>query len=185
MAMTCTMQAPLQPPHLPLNILIAYFSYTGGTKRIAEALSETLRASYNVETVEISPTRKRSYLHWLAYSFIPNSEVNIENAEMDLSGYDGVLLGFPKWTLSCPPLNRFIRTLTNVRKPKFYLFMTCGGFDEHRYLDSLARKLAKMGCNVAETLTVRRESIQRETYAGHIEALVERLSVQLEQEWLP
>ncbi len=174
------MRTPPPSRNLPLNILIAYFSYTGSTKRIAEALSERLRAPYNVETVEISPTRKRSYLHWLAYSFIPNSEVDIENAEVDLSRYDAVLLGFPKWTLSCPPLNRFIRTLTNVRKPKFYLFMTCGGFDEHRYLDSLTHKLAKMGYNVTGTLTVRRESMQRETYAGHIDSLVERVRAQLQ-----
>ena len=85
------------------------------------------------------------YLHWLAYSFVPDSEVEIENPEVELSHYDVVLLGFPKWTFSCPPLNGFVRKLRSLNKPRFYLFMTCGGFDEQRFLDSFTRKLAQDG----------------------------------------
>jgi len=157
------------------RILVAYFSYTGDTRRIAEALSERLRVSYDVETAEIVPTRKRSYLHWLAYSFVPNSEVDIVDAEIELSDYDAVLLGFPKWTFSCPPLNRFIHKLRNIDKPRFYLFMTCGGFDEQRFLDSLTDKLARMGCNVIESLTVKRKQIQRETYAESLDSFAQRI----------
>jgi hypothetical protein len=161
------------------TLLIAYFSYTGDTRRIAEAFLERLRTSYDMDAVEIVPTRKRSYIHWLAYSFVPNSEVDIENAGTDLSRYDAILLGFPKWTFSCPPLNRFIRTLTNLNKPKFYLFMTSGGFDEQRFLDSLTHKLTKMGCNVAKSLTVKRKSVQRETYAQCVDSFVKCMREQL------
>lgn len=161
------------------RLLVAYFSYSGNTKRIAQALAERLRNTCNVETVEITPTRKRSYLHWLAYSFVPDSEVEIENPEMELLRYDAVLLGFPKWTFSCPPLNRFIRKLKNLNKPRFYLFMTCGGFDEQRFLDSMTRKLTKMGCNILESLTVRRKQIQRETYSEAVDSFAKRVQEQL------
>jgi len=157
------------------RLLVAYFSYTGNTRRIAQALSIRLRRSCEVEEVEIIPTRKRSYLHWLAYSFVPDSEVEIENPEMDLSPYDMVLLGFPKWTFSCPPLNRFVRKLRNVTGPKFCLFMTSGGFDEHRFLRALARKLRKMGCNVVECMMVTRKQIRSEMYSASVDSFATRV----------
>jgi hypothetical protein len=161
------------------RLLIAYFSYSGNTRCIAQALAERLRHSHDVETLEIAPTRKRAYLHWLAYSFVPDSEVEIENPEMELSLYDVVLLGFPKWTFSCPPLNRFIRKLKSGNKPRFYLFMTSGGFDEQRFLDNMTRKLTKMGCNILECLTVRRKQIQRETYVESVDSFARRVEKQV------
>jgi hypothetical protein len=156
------------------RLLVAYYSYTGNTKRIAQALAERLR-NFDVGIVEIVPTRRRCYLHWLAYSFVPDSEVEIENPEVELSQYDVILLGFPKWTLSCPPLNRFIRKLRNLNRPRFYLFMTCGGFDEQRFLDSFTRKLTRIGCNITGSLTIERKQIQRETYSTSVDSFVKRI----------
>ena len=161
------------------RLLVAYYSYTGNTKRIAQALADRLQNFCDVETVEIVPTRKRCYLHWLAYSFVPDSEVDIENPEMELSHHDVVLLGFPKWTFSCPPLNRFIRRLRSLSNPKFYLFMTCGGFDAQRFLDSLTHKLVSTGCNIVGSLTIKRKQIQEETYYKPVDSYVERIQEEI------
>jgi hypothetical protein len=171
---------PSELPSLPTSrrkarLLVAYFSYTGNTRRVAKAFAERLRTSCDVETAEIVPTHNRGYLHWLAYSFVPNSEVEIENPEMELSRYDAVLLGFPKWTLSCPPLNRFIRKLRHVNKPKFYLFMTCGGFDEQRFLDTVSNKLKRIGCNIAGSLSLDRKDIRRELHRSSIDLFAKRV----------
>jgi hypothetical protein len=160
------------------RLLVAYFSYSGNTRRIAQALTERLRNFCHVEIVEVVPTRKRSYLHWLAYSFVPDSEVEIENPEMELSCYDVVLLGFPKWTFSCPPLNRFIRKLRCHNKPRLYLFMTSGGFDEQRFLDSITHKLIKTGYNIVGSLAIRRKQIQGETYSKSVDSFVRRIREQ-------
>jgi len=161
------------------RVLIAFFSYTGNTRCIAQALSENLRRSCDVETVEIIPTRRRSYLHWLTYSFVPESQVEIENPQTDLSVYDAVLLGFPKWTFSCPPLNRFLHKLSGFEVPESFLFMTCGGFDEKRYLHSLTEKLANMGFNIIESLTIRRRRIREGTYRPAADAFTERVEESL------
>jgi len=160
------------------RLLVAYFSYTGNTKRVAERLLERLRGSCDVQLIEILPRRKRSYLHWLAYSFVPNSEVEIETPPTDLSGFNSVLLGFPKWTLGCPPLNKFIHQLSGVRVPKFFLFMTCGGFDEKRFLGGFTRKLEKMGCNIVESLTVKRKQIIEEAYHASVDGFAKRVEEQ-------
>jgi hypothetical protein len=106
---------------------------------------------------------------------VPNSEVEIENPAMELSRYDVVLLGFPKWTFSCPPLNRFIRKLRSYTKPRFYLFMTCGGFDERRFLNSFMHKLARSGYNIVGSLAIRRKQIQGGTYSDSVDSFVKRV----------
>jgi len=161
------------------RLLVAYYSYTGNTKRIAQVLAERLRNFFDVEILEIIPTRRRWYLHWLAYSFVPDSEVKIQNPEVELSQYDAVLLGFPKWTFSCPPLNRFIRKLRSLNKPRFYLFITCRGFDEQRFLDNFTHKLAKIGCNVAGSLTIERKQIHGETYRESVDSFAKYIQAQL------
>lgn len=170
-----SVQSTVRKPRL----LVAFFSYTGNTRRVAQALSERLRRSCVIETLEIVPRRKRSYLHWLAYSFVPDSEVEIEDLKMELSAYDAVVLGFPKWTLSCPPLNKFIRKLSGVGVPKFFLFMTCRGFDEARFLRSFTRKLTRIGCNVVESLRVKRRQIFEETYRTSVESFAKRIEQHL------
>jgi hypothetical protein len=161
------------------RVLVAYYSYTGNTKRIAQALADRLQNFCDVKNMEIVPTCKRCYLHWLAYSLVSDSEVGIENSDVELSHYDVVLLGFPKWTFSCPPLNRFIRKLRSVNGPRFYLFMTCGGFDEQRFLDSLTHKLDRMGCNIIGSLTIERKQIQRETYCKSVDSFVKRIQEEI------
>jgi hypothetical protein len=161
------------------RLLVAYYSFTGNTRHIAQALAQRLLDFCDVETVEIIPRRRRCYLHWLAYSFVPDSEVDIENPEMELSHYDVVLLGFPKWTFSCPPLNGFVRKLRSLNKPRFYLFMTCGGFDQQRFLDSFTHKLARIGCDVAGSLTIEREQIHGETYPESVDSFAKYIQAQL------
>ena len=144
-----------------------------------ETLCIALRETFDVEIVEIVPKRKRSYLHWLAYSFVPGSKVEIDNQPMELSDYAGVVLGFPKWTFSCPPLNKFIRGLTGVQVPAFFLLMSCGGFDEKRFMRVFIHELRGVGWNVVDSLTIRRKSIQEGTYMASVESFAKRIEEKL------
>lgn len=162
-----------------MKLLIAFFSYTGKTKQVAEALSERLRKSCEIQITEIVPRRKRLYLHWLAYSFVPGSEVEIDNPPLDVSGYDAVMLGFPKWTFSCPPLNRFIHMLNGFAKAEFFLFMTCGGFDEDRFLRSFTHTLKRMGCNVVGSVKLSRRQISEGDYLVAIDVFARRIEEHL------
>ncbi len=161
------------------RLLCAYFSYTGNTRRAVQFLCTALRATFEVDVVEIVPRHKRSYLHWLAYSFVPGSEVEIENQRMELSEYHGVVLGFPKWTFSCPPVNKFISKLASLQVPVLFLLMTCGGFDEKRFMRSLICRLQGIGCEVADSLTIKREWIHEGTHTILVEPFAKRIEERL------
>ena len=83
------------------KILVAYFSASGVTKRIAENLSDAIGA----DLFEIAPKipYSKADLNWMN----KNSRSSVEMADRsarpeigvrtDLSSYDAVLIGFPIW----------------------------------------------------------------------------------------
>lgn len=142
-----------------MRILISYFSYTSRVEKLAERIAAELKAEHQVTTVRIRPTRERSYPNWLLRSFVPGSSVPIQAVRADLRDFQAVCLGFPKWTFSCPPLNRYLSLITLSDSVRLGLFMSFGGFDEDRYLKALRRRLAERG-RVAATLAVKRDLVE-------------------------
>ncbi|MCR4725691.1 MAG: flavodoxin, partial [Clostridia bacterium] len=83
------------------KILVAYFSASGVTKRVAENLSDAIGA----DLFEIAPKipYSKADLNWMN----KNSRSSVEMADRsarpeigvrtDLSSYDAVLIGFPIW----------------------------------------------------------------------------------------
>ena len=96
------------------NILIAYFSATGTTARIAKELA----ASVHVDTYEIKPEKPYSEKD-LKYKnpfsrcvkeYISRKEVSITGEKPDIQKYDVVILSFPIWFLKQPKIiNTFIK----------------------------------------------------------------------------
>lgn len=81
--------------------LVAYFSAEGTTKRVAEAIAETLGA----DIFEIKPEIPYSSrdLNWMDKRSRSSVEMNDPSSrpamkeDIDISAYDNILLGFPIW----------------------------------------------------------------------------------------
>lgn len=155
------------------NTLLAYYSRTGTTRTVAEAIAETVpelaidrirpasRRSYfsrseNGSMRTSGESSRRSYWNWLARSFVPGSRVAIEPPAHDPADYDTLLLGTPKWTLSCPPVTEYVER-SALQGLRVGLFVTYGGFDEQRYARHLTSTLEEQGATVAARLLVQRD----------------------------
>lgn len=152
-----------------LRILVAYYSYTSRVETLARSLADCLSKSHDVTVAPIRPLRDRSYWNWLARSFVPGSTVAIEPLGLKLEDFDRICLGFPKWTLSCPPFTRFLDTLPRRSNIDLGLFMAYGGFDEDRFFRAMTRKAQTRGRVVAR-LAVKRTHLDRPECAPVIEA---------------
>lgn len=146
------------------NILIIYFSWKGATKRVALDIKKILEKKYRLEFYEIKPKVERNYFDWLIRSFIPNSRVQINSLPFNLTPYELIYLGLPKWTFSCPPINEYLSLISGVEGKKFKVFITYGGFDEDRYLKAFLKKLKDKKIEVVATLKVKRSEIGGEKY---------------------
>lgn len=142
-------KTPRQAP----KTLIAYYSRTGTTETVAETLSARFR---NPDIERIQPRTSRSYPNWLVRSCIPNWDVPLKPLEYDPSSYDAVFIGAPKWTVNCPPISRYINRVS-LDGQRVGLFITFGGFDEHRYARQLTRKIRARGGHVSARLLVKRD----------------------------
>lgn len=113
------------------NKLVAYFSATGKTAKVAEKLA----AGIGADNYEIKPEARytKADLNWMNKK--PRSSVEMNNksfhpaiitGDVDVSGYDTIYLGFPIWWYVAPTLiNTFLEAYDFSGK-KLVLFATSG-----------------------------------------------------------
>ncbi len=162
-----------------MRTLIAYFSRTGSVERMAECLGTQLVSFGTVATVRIEPIRPHGYWGWLMRSFLPGWRVPIRPLPLEPDNYDLVCIGFPKWTLSCPPVNQYVSSLRLAFGQKVGLFMSYGGFDGERYMRSLSKRVAARGARILATVLVERRAVRD----GSFEEAVERFRHELQEKF--
>ena len=114
------------------KILVAYFSASGVTKKIAEMLAKEANADlyeikpeipYTKEDLNWMDKKSRSSIEMGNKSFRPA----IVKDELDPSRYDQILLGFPIWWYVAPTIvNTFLESYDFTGK-NITLFATSGG----------------------------------------------------------
>ena len=112
--------------------LVAYFSASGRTAKVAEKLA----AAMGADSYEIKPEVKytKADLNWMNKNSRSSVEMNdksfrpaIITGDVDVSGYSTVYLGFPIWWYVAPTLiNTFLEAYDFSGK-KIVLFATSGG----------------------------------------------------------
>ena len=112
--------------------LVAYFSASGRTAKVARKLA----AAMGADSYEIKPEVKytKADLNWMNKNSRSSLEMNdksfrpaIITGDVDVSGYSTIYLGFPIWWYVAPTLiNTFLEAYDFGGK-KIVLFATSGG----------------------------------------------------------
>ena len=133
--------------------LVAYFSASGVTAKIAENLAKAAVA----DLYEIKPAVKytKADLNWMDKQSRSSVEMNnksfrpeIITGDIDISGYDTVYLGFPIWWYVAPTvINTFLEAYDFADK-KIVLFATSGGSGFGKTTEEL--KLSAPGAKFVE-----------------------------------
>jgi flavodoxin len=153
-----------------MRILVVYFSWTGCTQAVADEVVQQLSSKHEVDICRIEPQKQRGYIRWLLLSFIPSSKVKILPVVEDTSKYDLIIVGSPKWTVSCPPVNSYLNRLYGCEGKTGAIFITYGGFDENRYLNGVVKKMKGKGVNVYATLLVKRSRVKSSDYHAKVKS---------------
>ena len=112
--------------------LVAYFSASGTTRKIAEMIAQAAEA----DMYEIMPKQpySKADLNWMDKKSRSSVEMNdkkyrpeIIDTDAQINGYDEVILGFPIWWYVAPTIiNTFLESYDFTGK-KIVLFATSGG----------------------------------------------------------
>lgn len=141
------------------RILCVHYSRTGTTRSLAEFSAHRLEElGHSVSEEPLRPRFDLPYPLWLALSFIPGSRAPLSPPLAEPATFDGCLLALPKWTFSCPPVNSFLSS-RGASLPRTALLVTCGGWDQDRYLAALAHRIRSLGVPVAGTIALKRRLV--------------------------
>ena len=106
-----------------MKILIAYYSKTGSTEKVAEVLKQEFEKNrHNVEFVKIVPVHELK-----AYQYKKNGkDLALKNEAVNVKKFDLILVGTPVWNFCPTPMVlSYLRNLINAKGKKFALFATC------------------------------------------------------------
>jgi len=147
-----------------VKILLAWCSRTGTTARVSAAARAELEAlGHTVAEAPIVPRWDLPYPVWLALSFFPGSRIRLQGEYPDPGDFEACLLALPKWTFSCPPVNGYLARFGS-RLPPTAVLVTCGGWDQERYLAALKRQLRGQGVRVLGGWTVKRRTVEQDAF---------------------
>ncbi|MBP8082720.1 MAG: flavodoxin [Spirochaetes bacterium] len=154
-----------------VKILIAYYSKTGTTKKVAEILSKKLDADIE----ELEDKKKRSgILGWIfgGRDGMRKIPTEIGKIKHDISKYDVVLLGGPLWGFNsvAPAARTFLtQNISKIKKAAF--FMTRGGAKPSTAALIDLKNIAS-GKVLDDTLDLRESEINSEISREKIELFV-------------
>lgn len=112
--------------------LVAYFSASGVTKKVAEMISEV--SGYELYEIKPKQAYTKADLNWMDKKSRSSVEMKdkkfrpeIITKDIEMSDYDEIILGFPIWWYVAPTIiNTFLEAYDFSGK-KITLFATSGG----------------------------------------------------------
>jgi flavodoxin len=155
------------------KVLVVYYSRTGATRRLAEALAKALRA--DIESIVDSTNRSGilGYLRSLAES-LQKRGAPIEPMNTNPASYDLVVIETPVWAWSVSSPVRSYLAANKERLPDVAFFCTMGGRGSVRAFEEMqavAGKAPRAGC-----VATARE-MASEAYRTHIAQFLGQLEI--------
>lgn len=141
-----------------MKILIAYYSFTGNTRKVAFAFSDYLKSKgRDVQLLELKLEKEpRRFLTQVLAVFVrKNARLSLP-VKYDLLDYDRIILGSPVWALSpVPAVRSYILNTKNIKGKNIYLFVTYGsGLGKTKALDIMGSLIEKKGARILGKLAI-------------------------------
>jgi len=153
------------------NVLVVYYSRTGNTQKVAEAVAGEL----GCDLERIDDTKERTGLTgWFrsGRDALRRKETEIGPPQNDPAGYDLVLIGTPVWAWTVTPAVRAYITAMKDKLPDVAFFATTGGTGlskTFRHMEELCGKAP------VATLGLTEKPVKRDQYAQDVREFVAKL----------
>jgi uncharacterized membrane protein len=108
-----------------MKILIAYYSRTGGTEKLAEAVKKEFEVrGHSVDVEKVKPVKEHGFLAWWHIRMV-KGECDIQPLKVkDVSKYDAICIGSPNWTRLSLPMARYLREIKGLKYKNIGFFST-------------------------------------------------------------
>jgi len=156
-----------------MKTLVVYYSLTGKTEIVAQALANELRGDLRrVEDVE-KPSVTWWFILTRAISAIRGLGSEINPVDTSFQGYDRVFVGSPVWWGSpSTPINAFIARADFTGKEGIP-FMTMGGNDASGALKKMSERIERRGGKIAGSFALSSKNTITEELAARARELAQ------------
>ncbi len=126
--------------------LIVYYSHSGNTRFIAEAMAGAAGA----DLAELLPKKEinlsgAAYVGWGVRQLLRKDEREVEPIPYDIKDYDLIIVGTPVWTFTLtPPMRAFLKT--HDFSGKDVAVFCCNDGDKGHTLEDLAESMPGSRC---------------------------------------
>jgi len=111
-----------------MKILIAYYSRTGNTEKLAQVIKKELEnRGHLVDVEKILPKKEHSFWGW-QFIRIFKGECQIQPPKIkNVSKYDAICIGSPNWTRLSLPVAKYLREIKGLEYKRVGFFATSAG----------------------------------------------------------
>ncbi len=129
------------------KILIAYYSWSGNTKEVAEAIQEKTGGTlFRIETVQSYPEEYRATTEQAKKEINDHFHPELKTKVADISQYDVIFLGSPNWWGTIAPAVSTFLASYNLKGKKVIPFITHGGGGVQNTIKDMTAQCS--GCDV-------------------------------------
>lgn len=108
-----------------MKILIAYYSRTGSTEKLALAIEKKFRErGFEVDVEHIRPKKEHGFLAWWHIRIVKRGCEILPPKIKDVSKYDVICIGSPNWTRLSLPVARYLNEVKGLKYKNVGLFTT-------------------------------------------------------------
>ena len=161
------------------KVLVVYYSRTGNTRAITEAIRETLKCDIQ----EIKDMKDRSGFSGFIGGMIDSRKhpiTEISPKEVNIRDYGLIVIGSPGWGVKLTPaINTFI-TNTDFTGKKVVLFGVASARMQQKTLDEYSKVITSRGGKVIDTFIIKTLFINRE----EMKAEAKKISTERAGKWM-
>jgi flavodoxin len=145
---------------MELKTLIACYSYSGHTLKVAKALKKAI----NADITQIESVKDKWYLFKLLDA-IRGKKVPIKPCQTDLMSYHGFVLCCPVWAGRTPAaINQYLEEIKNVKGKQFGVFVTSGGKRPQKATIQMREYLDREGMQFIGQMRILTDDVEKENY---------------------
>jgi flavodoxin len=154
-----------------MKALVAVYSYTGHTFKVADQLKNELGA----DMTRLEPQKDASYIGKCINAFL-RRKTPLKPCKTDLNGYDLLVLCGPVWCYSPPAgINEYIARLQNAGGKRCAIALTMGDSGDKRTTGMMRKDLENKGMQFVDSMAVAEAVLT----GGEYEAAVSQFAAKL------
>jgi menaquinone-dependent protoporphyrinogen IX oxidase len=159
-----------------MKILVACYSYSGNTLKVAKDLKNNLNADFT----QIETVKDKWYL-FKVWDSLRGNHVPIKPCKYDLRNYDSLVICCPVWAGRAPAaINEYLSLLKNAKDKDFALLVTAGSDKKQKTTIYMRDYLYQQGMKFMGQILILADDVKKEVYKEKLDLFTKKFQVNSE-----